>query len=142
MLSIKENATKWAGASNRALRGIGDQITSPQLLNRLNLRGLQGFLPYVLQVSFFGSEQEFVGASPFIGFLSMGLFVSHGWHDWRARFAGLFRDRWSLSGTAGIARPPPASGRRASGTGWNAMPVSEIPSRLTGDSRTGQPALL
>jgi len=28
-----------------------------------------------------GSEQEFVRASPFIGFLSMGLFVSHGLCD-------------------------------------------------------------
>src|SRR6266852_2671037 len=87
---------------------------------------------------FFGSEQEFVGASPFMGFLSMGLFVSHGLRDWRALFAGLFRDSWSSSGAAGIARPAPASGRRASGTGWNAVPVSEIPSRLTGNSRTGQ----
>jgi len=91
---------------------------------------------------FFGSEQEFVGASPFVGFLSMGLFLSHGLRDWRAMFAGIFRDSWSLSGAAGIARRAPASGRRASVTGWNGMPVFEIPSPLTGDSRTGQPALL
>jgi len=89
-----------------------------------------------------GSEQEFVGASPFVGFLSMGLFVSHGLRDWRARFAGLFRDSWSLSGAAGIARLAPAFGRRASATGWNAIPVSEIPFHLTRNSRTGQPVLL
>jgi hypothetical protein len=39
-----------------------------------------------------------VGASPFIGFLSEGLFVSHGLRDWRTVFAGPFRDSWSFSG--------------------------------------------
>jgi len=51
-------------------------------------------------------------------------------------FAGLFRDSWSLSGAAGIARSAPTFGMRASGTGWNAMPVSEISFHLTGNSRT------
>src|SRR5712691_5405159 len=71
------------------------------------------FLPISSQsttVRITGSEQEFVGASPFVGFLSMGLFVSHGLRDSRAMFAGLFTDSWSLSGAAGIARPAPASG--------------------------------
>jgi transposase-like protein len=95
-----------------------------------------------LELEFFGSEQEFVGASPFIGFLSMGLFVSHGLRHWRVMFAGLFRDSWSLSGAAGIARSAPASGRRAPGTGWNPIPVPEIQFHLTGNSRTGQPVLL
>ena len=108
------------------------------MLHRLRPLGLMSLMGVF---SLLGSEQEFVGASPFVGFLSMGLFVSHSLCDWRAMFAGLFRDSWSLSGAAGIARPAPASGRRASGIGWNAMPVSEIPSRLTGNSRTGQPVL-
>ncbi len=58
-----------------------------------------------------GSEQEFVGASPFVGFLSMGLFVSHSLCDWRAMFAGLFRDSWSLSGQRELLdRPQPLAG--------------------------------
>ena len=91
---------------------------------------------------FLGSAQEFVRLPPFIGFLLMGLFVSHGLCDRRPTFAGLFRDSWSVSGATRIARPAPAIGMRASGTGWNAIPVSEISFHLTGNSRAAQPVLV
>ena len=121
-----------------AWRFRGMVLTPAQ--NHMICAGLLRLLAFPYQL--FGSEQEFVRASAFIGFLSMGLFVSHGLCDWRPMFAGLFRDSWSLSGAAGIARPAPTFGMWASGTGWNAMPVSEISFHLTGNSRTGQPILL